>query len=221
MRAALAPILLALALAGAPVPSAAQTAPQFPAPPPARSGFSGPSFSARPFAPPVPFPEERRTNLVSLRQGGQRSTDVRSLRPGGYELSDGTRVRFRDWYSSDWEDLSILLLTQVTPDFGILWGVSTGESGPKYRIDPSLRLGFTRQWQVSPNAFLTLTASTILGGSVTEETCTADYGAIGGVQEVNCRLAASTLAPSETLQYLLDVPPYDRHVVTLSYRWNF
>ena len=32
--------------------------------------------------------------------------------------------------------------------------------------------------------------------------CTADYGAIGGVQAVNCRLAASQLDPAETLRHL-------------------
>ncbi len=31
----------------------------------------------------------------------------------------------------------------------------------------------------------------------------ADYGDIGGVQRVNCRLAATELEPKETLKYLL------------------
>jgi hypothetical protein len=46
----------------------------------------------------------------------------------------------------------------------------------------------------------------------------ADYGDIGGVQSVNCRLAASELPPQETLKHLFNQAPHDR--VTLNFRYS-
>ncbi|GGH62166.1 hypothetical protein GVY41_18095 [Frigidibacter albus] len=173
-------------------------------------------------ADPAPFPERnRKTFLIGIREGSQLSADVRSVRAGGYELADGTPIDFDRWYSTDWTDLGVTFLTQVTPGLGVLWGASTGERGEKYRIDPALTLGVILQRRIGKRAFATLTAQTILGGNLREDTCMADYGAIGGVQEVNCRLAASTLAPAETLDYLLDAPAYDRHYLKLVFTWEF
>lgn len=173
-------------------------------------------------ADPAPFPERNRTTfLIGIREGSQLSADMRSVRAGGYELADGTPIDFHRWYSTDWTDMGVTFLTQVTPGLGVLWGVSTGERGEKYRIDPALTLGVILQRRIGKRAFATLTAQTILGGDLREETCMADYGAIGGVQEVNCRLAASTLAPAETLDYLLDAPAYDRHYLKLVFTWEF
>lgn len=112
------------------------------------------------------------------------------------------------------------LLTQINENVGVLWGVSTGEWGEKYVIEPSLRLGLIAQVQPKPNAALSLTVTTNLGGRLLEQPCEADYGEIGGIQPVNCRLAASVLEPAETLSYLLDVPP-NRFNITLRYAASF
>ena len=140
---------------------------------------------------------------------------------GGYLLSDGTPVRFRQWYSSDMPNLSVTWLTEVTPNFGLFWGFGTGERGEKYRIDPSMTLGFIAMRKLSRSATLSLSATTILGGDLQEGTCTADYGAIGGIQTVNCRLAATTMPPAATLDYLFDESPPDRTTVTLRYVLRF
>lgn len=215
--------------AGAPFPRAFRKPfPMTPAPAPCRRSpwlgtLAAALLLAGPLAAdPAAFPERNRTTfLIGLRKGSPLSSDVRSVRVGGYELADGTPIEFEDWYSSDWLDIGLTFLTQLTPNRGIIWGLSTGERGEKYRIDPALKLGIMLQKPLGSAAFLTLTAHTILGGDLREETCVADYGAIGGVQEVNCRLAATTLAPAQTLDYLLDAPAYDRHYLSLVFTWEF
>jgi hypothetical protein len=52
-----------------------------------------------------------------------------------------------------------------------------------------------------------------------EKTCVADYGDIGGIQAVNCRLAATALEPAETLQYLYNEKPSS--YFRLGYQFNF
>jgi len=74
---------------------------------------------------------------------------------------------------------------------------------------------------ITDNSQLSLSVSVVLGGYLREKTCTADYGAIGGVQTVNCRLADSPLPPAETLIYLLDEPLGDLVSVTLRYQLKF
>ena len=54
-----------------------------------------------------------------------------------------------------------------------------------------------------------------------ERACTADYGDIGGVEQVNCRLAASEMTPTETLKYLTNALPPDRHNVWVRYTLVF
>lgn len=159
-------------------------------------------------------------SLVDLHQGSTLSDLARFLSIGGYELQDGTWVDFDKWYHTDWIDLHADFLTQFNDDFGILWGFGTGERGEKYRIDPSLKLGIVTQAHPLPNAILSLTATTTLAGSFTEFPCVADFGAIGGVQEVNCRLAAGVLPPADTLKYLIHSDP-SRLSLTVAYRANF
>ena len=67
---------------------------------------------------------------------------------------------------------------------------------------------------------LSLTVSGIFGGRLTESPCEADYGDIGGIQTVNCRLAASVLAPEETLKYLMNAAP-NRLSLSLSFSGSF
>jgi hypothetical protein len=145
------------------------------------------------------------TFLIDLRAGTARSDIADALGSGGYELSDGRRVDLQRFYRSRWRDLDVTFLTQISDRFGLVWGISTGERGRKYRIAPALRLGFIAQWPVGRRGVLTVTAETFVGGELEEFPCVADYGSIGGVQAVNCRLAATELPPSETLRALVRV----------------
>ena len=161
------------------------------------------------------------TYLIEFQQGSHLSSIASSLGAGGYELSGGTPVRLGDWYKTRWTDVSIGWLTQVTPDFGLIFGLSTGERASKYTIQPGFKLGFLAQTRLGNQAYLSLRATTVLGGTLHEKSCSADYGQIGGVQEVNCRLAASTLPPAETLRYLLNEKPYNHNQVSLMLTWRF
>ena len=161
------------------------------------------------------------TYMVGLTLGNSLSQTVDQLGTGGYELSDGTQVDFAPWYQRQWTDLHLTMLTQYSPDFGLLWGLSAGESGPKYRIYPGFQLGLL--WQVfhNGNSSLTLSVSAAVAGNLEEFPCTADYGAIGGIQQVNCRLAATSLPPKDTLQYLVQAPSPDNGLVSLTYSLRF
>jgi len=144
------------------------------------------------------------TYLIEIAQDTALSLKARNLRSGGFETSGGSWVGFDRWYSTNWHDTRLSWITQVNRNFGVIWGLSTGERAEKYTIEPGLRLGFLYQAQPSKSSLLTVSGSTMLGGRLREKTCTADYGQIGGVQSVNCRLAATELPPSETLNYLLN-----------------
>lgn len=161
------------------------------------------------------------TYLLDIQQGSQLSRNAHGLRAGGYELAGGAAVSFKDWYKTRWVDASITWMTQVTENFGVIVGTSTGERAKKYVINPGLKLGVIAQAPVSKNAVLSFRATTILGGELKERSCTADYGDIGGVQEVNCRLAAATLPPAETLKYLLNEKPINRNQVSVMLTWRF
>lgn len=161
------------------------------------------------------------TYLRSITLGSSLTQSVDRMGHQGYELADGTPAPVDIWYRRRWTDLHVDFLTQLRPDFGILWGVSLGEAGPKYRIDPALRLGLIWQIVQRPDRDLTLSANVTLGGRLREFPCLADYGEIGGTQPVNCRYAASVLPPEETLQYLVDEAPADRLEIRLSYTIRF
>jgi hypothetical protein len=161
------------------------------------------------------------TYVVGITQGSSLTEEVDRLGAGGYELSDGTKVNFQDWYGRQWTDVHVEMLTELTKDFGVVWGLSSGESGPKYKIYPGLQIGL--MWQIfqNGNSDLTLSVTEAIGGNLVELPCVADYGAVGGVQEVNCRLAATSLPPQETLQYLVNMPSPDAGLVSLSYTIRF
>jgi len=146
------------------------------------------------------------TYLVEISQDTRLSLKVRGLRYGGFESSEGRWIGFDRWYRTDWLDTRLSWMTQVTPNLGLLWGFNTGERAEKYTIDPGLRLGLLMQTQPGKNSTLRLTGSTVVGGRLREKACTATY-ALAGQQEVNCRLAASILEPSQTLQYLANEKP--------------
>lgn len=163
----------------------------------------------------------KNVHLIELQQGSELSNRANSLASGGYELANGQYQPFREWYASRLPDMRITWLGQVTQEFGLIFGLSTGERGKKYTIDPSVKLGFIAQAMNGRNTTITLQATTILGGMLREKTCTADYGEIGGTQEVNCRLAATTMQPADTLTYLVKEKPANRVHITLSVNWKF
>lgn len=163
----------------------------------------------------------RGTYLVELVQGSNLTVKVRANLGAGFEMSGGGWLSFRDWYHSRWTDMRATWMTEVSPNLGVLWGASTGEAGEKYRIDPSVKLGFVYQRSLGKRALFSLRAATIFGGRLRERACTADYGEIGGVQQVNCRLAATPLDPAETLKYLYSDKPADKDSVTMQYTYFF
>ena len=162
----------------------------------------------------------RETHLLDIYHGSARSDQVDTLSSGSYELSGGEVIRFNDWYSSPIPDLTVLMLTEVTGNFGIIWGLSTGESGEKYQIDPAVHLGFTWRIPLSDRATLSTSLTTVLGGRLRESSCSADYGSFG-TAEVNCRLAATLLSPEETLDYLLDEPGWKESRLTIRFELRF
>lgn len=152
------------------------------------------------------------TFLLNVTQRTRLSDVAWRLGDGGYELADGTFVELRKWYDPRWIDLDFHFLTQLGENAGLLWGFSTGEWGAKYRIHPSVKLGLILQHKFSPQASISVSATRRFGGGLEERPCVADYGEIGGVQLVHCRLAASQIEPAETLQYLYRTKPLDTWV---------
>lgn len=147
---------------------------------------------------------------------------IQSVRGGSTILRDATVVPFDQWYgSATLPDLRFAFLTPLNNDTGLLWGFGTGESGEKYWIEPGIKLGVITRNSVSENAEIVLRFSVMLGGYLKERSCVADYGAIGGVRDVNCRLAATPLRPEDTLNYLFDRPPGDQIEVSLRYTLRF
>ena len=145
---------------------------------------------------------EQSTYLVEIKQDSTLNQKARSIRNVAYETADGSQVDLYKWYMPSMPEAHLTWLTQVTRNFGVLWGFGTGEYANKYTIEPSLKIGFVYQRQINKNHSISFMADTYLGGNLKEHTCMADYGEIGGIREVNCRLAASLLTPEETLSYL-------------------
>lgn len=161
------------------------------------------------------------TYLVELRQGSGLSSFIRDFSSGGFETARGAPVSFKNWYSSDWVDFQVGFVTLLSPGMGITWALGTGEQGQKYAISPSLKLGFVYRHQMGKRTSLTFSGAHIFGGDLTEYPCVADYGRIGGVQKVNCRMAAGILPPEETLKYLANEKPYDQSRVFVNYEMVF
>lgn len=161
------------------------------------------------------------THLLDIRQGSARAEIARSLSNGGYELSDGTPVDFGDWYEPRLPEMTVMFLSEVTPRTGLVWGLSTGERGEKYRIEPGLWLGIVHRMPVGRNAAVTLSAMSLVGGDFREDSCTADFGEIGGIATVNCRLAASRLSPEATLDHLVREEGTSETVVSIRYELRF
>ena len=161
------------------------------------------------------------THLLDLRTGTPLSAGLTSYQNRGYELSDGSWLTFGDWYRPDWPEIQIKFLTMVRRDIGFVWGFGTGESGGQYEIDPSLHLGLIVERELTEAETLSFSVTGIIGGHLSEDACTAGYGSLGGTQRVNCRLAATTMRPADTLNYLFDESPPDRIRVSVRYEFRF
>lgn len=161
------------------------------------------------------------THLVEIAQGSELSKLGARYRVGGFETAGGQWVGFDQWYRPKWTDTRATWMTQLSPEFGMLWGFSTGEQAEKYRISPGLKLGFVYQAKVDLRSHFSVRATSVVGGRMKEKTCTANYGDIGGIEQVNCRLAATEMAPAETLNYLTNALPPDRHNIWVRYTVNF
>lgn len=163
------------------------------------------------------------THFIGLQYGSSLSRQVSQLRSQGYELSAGEAVDFDGWYSTSWQDLQLTWMTQIDPRLGLIWGMGTGERGDKYTIDPSMQLGFVFQQPIGKQSTFTFRAATRVGGRLREKTCMATYTLLGydKPQPVNCRLAATQLAPEDTLQFLFNDSPSDRMQLNVLYMWLF
>ena len=147
------------------------------------------------------------THLIEVTQGSALSSQISAFRGMSFETATGQTIRFDDWYRTRWTDLRFAWMSEVNRNWGVIWGFSTGERGQKYTINPSLKLGLVYQTSLTSRSTLSWRAVTLLGGRLREKPCTANYGDIGGVQQVNCRLAATELMPEATLSYLLHRAP--------------
>ncbi len=158
------------------------------------------------------------THLVEVRAGSPLSQLARDAVFLDQIYSDGSSIDLAPWYATGWQDLQMTWLTEIDASSGVFWGFSTGEQGGKYRIDPALTLGFLNVQDLEDGWTVSLSTTFRFGGRLAEDACVADYGAIGGVQQVNCRMSGSYLPPAETLDYLWDEAPEGQ--LDLNLRWE-
>lgn len=149
-------------------------------------------------------------HLISFDVGSNLAVFPNQARGQGYELSDGTFKSFDRWYRTEIPEVRLDMLYAIRSDFGLILGFGSGQYGEKFQIDPSINIGFIQQADVGKNGTLSFRLSARLGGNLREKPCIADYGDIGGVQKVNCRLAATPLRPRDTLSFLWKEKPEDR-----------
>lgn len=161
------------------------------------------------------------TFLLDVRVGSVRSDIALDLSAGRYALEDGTMVELSDWYRPRFPDLNILFLTEIQPSFAAIWGISAGETGQKYTIDPGLWVGALYRADLGRNQALTVSARTLLGGAFKERTCVAFYTILDDFAQVNCRLAASPLPPDETLAFLVSEQGSIETTFSLRYEIRF
>lgn len=167
------------------------------------------------------WPMASGTQLIEFNAQTPLSELAQAYRVGGYEAAGGHWIGHDAWYRADVPDVRISWMTPITAQWGLIWGLNTGEQGPKYTITPGLRLGVANETRLSPHWRFSMRAMWSVGSRFKEKPCTADYGDIGGVQAVNCRLAAGLLSPAETLQYLTHAVPHDHRSIWLRLTYDF
>ena len=149
------------------------------------------------------------TTLANLNVGFGHSAMVQAVSFESYELEGGGIQKLYEWYSGNRRNLKAVFATSTGENSSLFWGFSTGEAGEKYKIAPSAIVGFKRVEAIGNNWTLSVSIMTTFGGYLKEYPCTAYY-TLGGLQEVNCRYAASPIPPEETLDLLWDEPPVSR-----------
>lgn len=163
----------------------------------------------------------QRTRLFQANVGNGLSAKIEDVSGGSLLLSSGRELTFDDWYSGGWRDLELVWLTAIDDDFGFFWGFTTGESGQKYDIDPSLRLGFVVEEALSETEAVTFSILTSVGGYLSERPCIADYGTFGSSVRVNCRLASTYMRPKQTLRHLFSEHPLGANQLNIRYQKRF
>lgn len=163
------------------------------------------------------------TRLMEIKYDADHVQWLGSARAGGFETSTGNPVSFRPWYQNNgWRNATAAWMTPLSPSMGVIWGLGTGERAAKYSISSSVKLGFVYYSEIYKNNFISFRVSTVLGGRLKEKPCMADYGEVGGGdQAVNCRLAGTALAPSQTLQFLFNEKPYNHTQFKINYSMAF
>jgi hypothetical protein len=142
------------------------------------------------------------TYLIDINLESTLNRRAKALRDGGFETASGEQINFYSWYAPHTNEIHVTLMTQITRNFCVIWGAGSGERADKYTIDPSIKIGFVYQAEFRKNHLFSISGIGSVGGDFREHTCMADYGGIGGVREVNCRLAATEMPPEMTLNYL-------------------
>jgi len=167
------------------------------------------------------FQPQQDLHLIGFDVGSPLAMFPDQARRQGFELSDGTYQTFDRWYRTTFPEIRVDFLYVVEPDFALIFGLGSGQYGEKFQIDPSFNIGFIRQVDVGENGTLSLRLTTRLGGELREKPCIANYGDIGGVQRVNCRLAATPLPPKDTLSFLWREKPEDRIRASINLVFRF
>lgn len=161
------------------------------------------------------------TTLNQISVGTGHSSFVQNESQGGYELESGDFVSFDRWYSKQSLDKYVEFATLLSDDLWLHWGMSTGEVGVKYEIEPRLTLGVEKFIPLSDNLGLWAQANVTFGGYLKEKPCMATYSLLEKAHAVNCRLAADILPPEETLQFLWYEPPPTQVDLKVRVTWVF
>lgn len=162
-----------------------------------------------------------RTDLASLSLGSPLSDRTRAVSLDSYLLSTGAYESFAPLYGTGRRTIRALFRTDIGAKTEGLWGFATPESAPSYDLSAGLSLGLTHRIDIDENRSVTLMVLFRLGEWLSEDSCTADYGAIGGAREVNCRLSGSPLPPEETLDYLWEERTPDWGWIRFAYTIRF
>ena len=169
--------------------------------------------------------DQRSIAIYDIHQGDPLSDLAWSFSQEGFFLqpvdgSTGPWQSMAPFYATHWREVTAKALLTLDANHGIVFGLTTGEEGEKYKIDPSIILGFIAQSHPRLNGTLTLQAGTSLFGHMTEYPCVGDFGAVGSDITVNCRLAADMVNTDDSLKFLVNEDP-SRLSLTVSYVGNF
>lgn len=164
---------------------------------------------------------ENKPYLIDIRIGTGLSATAKSLGKTQFELMDGRIQTLREFYQLQMPSIGASIAYDLNDTSAVILGFDTGERGKKYTIDPAIRLGFYVSYNISTNTKIEAISHFIVGGNLREKACLGDYGDIGGIQSVNCRLAATPLPPEETLKFLSNVKGNVNNKTTVTLRHRF